>query len=126
MPRRRFKQTAPFDQRLSDEAQRLRKEAQGTPPGFERERLIRRARQAETASHVNQWLSSPGLRGTKVIDFQNRSPLIIQAAEVLRRARKLPTGPAKDRFRRLALGLLRLHRAGIRATVQIVEGPTKH
>jgi hypothetical protein len=24
--------------------------------------LIRRARQAETASHINEWLNSPGLR----------------------------------------------------------------
>jgi hypothetical protein len=26
-----------------------------------RELLLRRARQAETASHINQWLSSPGV-----------------------------------------------------------------
>ena len=36
--------------------------AGGTSPGLECERLIRRARQAETASHMNEWLSSPGLR----------------------------------------------------------------
>jgi hypothetical protein len=48
-------------QRLNDEAQRLRKEARGTQPGVERERLIRKARQAETASHIDQWLSSPSL-----------------------------------------------------------------
>jgi hypothetical protein len=36
-----------------------------------------------------------GIAGTKVIDFKNRPPLIIQAAEVLRRARKLPAGPAR-------------------------------
>jgi hypothetical protein len=63
--RRRFKQTETLEQRLTDEAAKLRKEAQGTPPGFERERLIRRARQAETASHINQWLSSPGLQAPK-------------------------------------------------------------
>ena len=49
-------------QRLNDEAQRLRKEARGTQLGVERERLIKKARQAETASHIDQWLSSPGLR----------------------------------------------------------------
>lgn len=47
MQRRSFKQFAPLDQRLSQEAERLRKEATGTPPGIEREKLIRRARQAE-------------------------------------------------------------------------------
>ena len=63
--RRRFKQTAPLDQRLIEEAQRLRKEAQGTHPGIERERLIRKARQAETASHIQEWLSSSGLQEPK-------------------------------------------------------------
>jgi hypothetical protein len=63
--RRRVKQTLPLDQRLTDQAQRLRKEARGIPPGIERERLLRRARQAETAAHMEQWLTSPGLRAPK-------------------------------------------------------------
>jgi hypothetical protein len=63
--RRRFKQTRPLEQRLSEEAADLRKQAQGTPPGIERERLIRRARQAETASHMTEWLSSRGLQTPK-------------------------------------------------------------
>ena len=46
MERRRFKQTSPLDLRLEEQAKHLRKEAQGTPPGIEREKLIRRARQA--------------------------------------------------------------------------------
>jgi hypothetical protein len=62
MERRRFKQLAPLDQRLTEEAERLRKEARGTPPGFERERLIRRARRVETTAHMQEWLTSPGLR----------------------------------------------------------------
>jgi len=65
MQRRHFKQTVSLDHRLSDEAQRLRKEAQGTPPGYQREQLIRRARQAETASHMSEWLSSRGLQVPK-------------------------------------------------------------
>ncbi|MEH2486744.1 hypothetical protein V1280_002683 [Bradyrhizobium sp. AZCC 2230] len=60
--RRRFNQIDPLDQRLSEEAERLRKEARGTPPGVERARLLRRAQLAETASHISEWLSSPGLR----------------------------------------------------------------
>lgn len=63
--RRRFQQTAPLEQRLTEEAAKLRKEAKGTPPGIERERLIRRARQAENASHINEWLRSPGLQAPK-------------------------------------------------------------
>ena len=60
--RRRFTQTDTLEVRLAEEAQRLRKEAQGTPPGIERERLIRKARQAETGAHISEWLRSPGLR----------------------------------------------------------------
>jgi hypothetical protein len=58
---RRFHPTAPpLDQRLTQEAERLWKEAKGTRPGIERERLVRRARQAETAARINEWLTSPG------------------------------------------------------------------
>ena len=61
MERRRFKQTSPLDLRLEEQAKHLRKEAQGTPPGIERE-LIRRAKRVETAAHLQQWLTSPGLK----------------------------------------------------------------
>jgi hypothetical protein len=67
MQRRRLTHTQieiPED-RFADEAKRLRKEAQGTPPGIERERLIRRARQAEIGSHISEWLRSPGLQPPK-------------------------------------------------------------
>jgi hypothetical protein len=62
MQRRRFKHTLTFPERLDQEAERLRTEAEKLPPGIEREELLRKARQAETALHVNAWLSSPGLR----------------------------------------------------------------
>jgi hypothetical protein len=60
--RRRFDPIDPLDKRLSEEAERLLKEARGTPPGVERERLLRRARQVETASHITEWLNSGGLQ----------------------------------------------------------------
>jgi hypothetical protein len=62
MQRRRFKQSAPLNERLVDHARRLRQEARGISPGIEREQLIRKARQAETAAHIQEWLSSPGLQ----------------------------------------------------------------
>ena len=62
MQRRRFKQILSFPERLSQEAKRLRVEAEKLPHGTERDEFLRKARQAETASHVNEWLSSPGLR----------------------------------------------------------------
>jgi len=65
MPRRAILHDVPLDQRLIEEAQRLRKEAKGTHPGIERERLIRKARQAEAAAQIQEWLSSAGLRPPK-------------------------------------------------------------
>ena len=58
-------QTPLLEQRLAQEAVRLRNEARGTPHGVERERLIRKARQIETASHLSEWLRSPGLQPPK-------------------------------------------------------------
>jgi hypothetical protein len=58
-------QIEPLRVRLANEAAKLRKEAQGTPHGIERERLMRRARQAETGSHISEWLRSPGLQPPK-------------------------------------------------------------
>jgi hypothetical protein len=65
--RRRFTQTTSLEGRLADEAKRLRKQAQGTPPGIERERLVRSARHAETASRMNEWLTSHGLQAPKQV-----------------------------------------------------------
>jgi hypothetical protein len=61
--------------------------------------------------------------------MRTRTPkvaILVQVADVLRRARKLPPGPARNDLRQLAQGLLKLHRAGIRASVQIVEEATTH
>jgi hypothetical protein len=57
--RRNFRKHVPLDQRLGERAKRLRKEAQGTPPGVERDNLIRLAMQAETAARMDEWLSPP-------------------------------------------------------------------
>jgi hypothetical protein len=62
MQPRRFKENGPLDQRLTEKALRLRKEAQGTPPGVMRDQLNGQARQAETALHMLEWLSVPGLQ----------------------------------------------------------------
>lgn len=63
--RRRIKHTATFEERLAAEAERLKTEAGSLPDGKERDDLIRRARLAETASHMSEWLSSPGLQPPK-------------------------------------------------------------
>ncbi|AHY52781.1 hypothetical protein [Bradyrhizobium japonicum] len=65
MERRRFKQTQSLEQRLAQEAERLREQARKLPAGAERETLLRKARQAETGSHMSEWLTSPGLQPSK-------------------------------------------------------------
>jgi hypothetical protein len=65
MQRRRFKNTLTFPDRLAKEAERLRDEAETKPPGQERETLLRKARQADTAAHIDKWISSRGLQSPK-------------------------------------------------------------
>ena len=60
--RRRFKQTVSLEERLAQEAERLREAAKALPPGPQREDTLRKARQAETGSHMSEWLRSPGLQ----------------------------------------------------------------
>jgi hypothetical protein len=65
MQRRRFKNTLTFPDRLAKEAERFRQEAETKPPGQDRDNLLRKARQAETAAHISEWLSSPGLQSPR-------------------------------------------------------------
>ncbi len=65
---RRFKQTTTVDERLEEQAAKLGKEAQGTPPGVARDDLLRRARRAETAAHIQEWLKSPGLQAPTALE----------------------------------------------------------
>ena len=51
-----------FDQRLAQEALRVKEQIESLPQGPERELLSRKARQLEIASHLSEWLSSPGLK----------------------------------------------------------------
>jgi hypothetical protein len=60
--RRRVKQTQSLEERLAQQAKRLKEEAKSLPAGAAREALLRKAVQAETGSHMSEWLSSRGLR----------------------------------------------------------------
>jgi len=51
-----------FEQRLTQEAHRVKERAKTLPHGKERELLSLKARQLETASHISEWISSPGLQ----------------------------------------------------------------
>jgi hypothetical protein len=58
----RIKHEKTFQERLNEQAQVFRDEAKRIPPGTARDLLFRRADQAEAASQLDRWLSSPGLR----------------------------------------------------------------
>jgi hypothetical protein len=60
--RRRFKQSISLKDRLIEEAENLRRQAREMPAGIRRDEILRKARQAETAAHVDEWLESPGLQ----------------------------------------------------------------
>jgi|EndMetStandDraft_9_1072997.scaffolds.fasta_scaffold122115_4 hypothetical protein len=60
--RRRFKHTQSLEERLVEDTGHLRDQAAMLPPGHTRDELMRRIRQNETASHLCEWLRSPGLR----------------------------------------------------------------
>jgi len=60
--RNRIKQTESLEARCAKEGRRLREQAKSLPPSMLRSELLRKAREAETASHLIEWLRSPGLR----------------------------------------------------------------
>jgi len=60
--RNRRKNVKSTTERLLEAAAEARRQASLLPPGFEQRELLRKAREAETAAHMNNWLTSPGLR----------------------------------------------------------------
>ena len=67
--RRRIKHEKTFQQRLAEEALRFKEAAEKLPPGSHaQELLLRRARQAETASRIDKWLTSPGHQSPKALE----------------------------------------------------------
>jgi hypothetical protein len=54
-----------LEQKWREQADAFRREAEKLPYGKEREELLRLASQLETASHINEWVSSPGLSPPK-------------------------------------------------------------
>ena len=65
MQRDRFTQATTFRDRLAHEAEWLRQQARTLPAGKKRDALLRKARQIDTASHIDEWLSSAGLQAPK-------------------------------------------------------------
>jgi hypothetical protein len=64
LKRRHFKQTTSLKDRLTAFAEEARQKATELPPGPERDEMLKKVRQADTASHLDAWANSPGLRPT--------------------------------------------------------------
>lgn len=63
--RRRFDPSKSLEERLADEAKRLRAKAESLRPGPDRDEMIRKAQEAEAGFHITEWLRSPGVRPPK-------------------------------------------------------------
>jgi hypothetical protein len=86
--RRRFKQQTTLEERLADEARRLRDRARQMPPGPEREALLRKARHDEMTSQLSEWLTSPG----RPMQLQH-----VPFAEEMEHAEEPPSGSSTRR-----------------------------
>jgi hypothetical protein len=51
-----------IEEKWHQQSEAAKIEAHKLPYGKERDALVRKARQLDTASHINQWLSSPELK----------------------------------------------------------------
>ena len=58
------RQSAPhtFEDRLAAEKARTEAQAAKLPHGPAKDALLKKLRQLDTASHINEWVASPGLR----------------------------------------------------------------
>lgn len=55
-------QAETLQETLARFATAMRERAQALPPGAERDQLLKQARNADTTAHLDDWMSSPGLR----------------------------------------------------------------
>jgi len=60
--RRRFKQQVTLRERLSAWSRQVLQQAAQLPPGPERDALVKKARQADVASPLDDWAHSAGLQ----------------------------------------------------------------
>jgi hypothetical protein len=63
--RRRFKNLVTLQDRIVARANEVRAQAAALPPGPDREMLLKKVQQAETAMNLQNWANSPGLRPPK-------------------------------------------------------------
>jgi hypothetical protein len=62
MQRRRRSAPHTFEENIAAEKAKLEAQIAKLKPGPQRDGLLRKIRQLETALHMNEWLTSPGLQ----------------------------------------------------------------
>jgi hypothetical protein len=55
-----------FEENIAAEKARLEAQVAELSPGPQRDELLKKIRQLETASHISEWLNSPGLQPPKI------------------------------------------------------------
>ena len=60
--RRRFKELASFEDRVTAFGKQALQDAEALPPGPERDEMLRKAKKAQAAKEMDAWANSPGLR----------------------------------------------------------------
>jgi len=99
--RRRSKQQLSLQDRLAAWAQNVRKQAEELPAGPEQDALLKKARQAETASHLEDWANSTGLQPPSWTSWNACRCWLCGLEERLRKtARCHSPGPTKHGKRR--------------------------
>jgi len=56
-----------FEDRIAAEKARLEAQVAKLKPGPQKDGLLKKISQLETASHINEWLTSPGLQPPKPV-----------------------------------------------------------
>jgi hypothetical protein len=51
-----------FEERIAAEKTKLEAQLSQLPPGSPKEGLLKQIRQLDTAAHISEWLTSPGLQ----------------------------------------------------------------
>jgi hypothetical protein len=54
-----------FKERLAEQKVRLEKRASQLDPGPERDDLLKKAQEIDTAAHIDEWLNSAGLQAPR-------------------------------------------------------------
>ena len=65
LKRRRFKQESSLQDRIVEWAIAVREQAAAMRPGPDRDKLLKKLRQAEAAMCMEKWANSPGLQPPK-------------------------------------------------------------